>query len=568
MDPFEFDLIFERFLNPARQEMPDIDIDFADHRRDEVIGHLRDRFGSEAVSHIITFGRIKARNALRDVGRVRGEDRPRIDALAESVPAGSEVALSDPEGRPADLRELLEDDPGLEDWLDGAARLQGLVRNASVHAAGMLVLDRPIEDVLPLYYPDERDPASACQFDMYDLESLGYLKLDVLGLTTLTLLDRTLERVPEKRRPDLDSLPDEDPATLPLFAEGSLEGVFQFESRSGRELARRMRPGSRREIVDCIALNRPGPAQYQEAYLRRRAGEEPVEYPHEDLEAVLEDTYGLVIYQEQVMAIARRIGGFSWARADAMRKAMGKKDSSLMEDQQRRFVRGARENGYDEGWARDLFDQLARFAEYGFNRSHSAAYGEITYQTAFLKAHFTPEFYAALMSLKSDDRDRVARVAEAMGEDEVPLRPPSVQRSDPVFTVEGNSVRYGLVAVKHGGMARAAAIREAREERAFEDAVDFVSRVPPDRLGPRAFQALAAGGCLDDFDVPRGALIDAAEDWLDLGDRRYRERASGQGSLFGRDAGPRDDQPKEDGRWPEKRRRRAEREALGLVLTR
>lgn len=565
VDPFRYDLIFERFLNPDRNEMPDIDVDFADHRRERVLEYIRERFGSDHVAHIITFGRMKARNSIRDVGRVRGEPQERIDELAESVPGRSDETLASLLDRDSQIRELAESRDA-EEWMRQARRTEGYVRNPSIHAAGLLITEETIDSIIPLYSDGSSDPQVASQYDMYDIEDLGFLKLDVLGLTTLTLIDRTLERTPEPDRPNLEELPEDDEKTLALFADKKLEGVFQFEAEGGRRLAQTMEPESKREVVDCIALNRPGPAQYRDDYLQRRAGDAEVEYPHPDLEEVLEDTYGLIIYQEQVMAIARIIGGFTWSESDTMRKAMGKKKTGLMEQLREKFVEGADERGYDRGFAEELFGKLAQFAEYGFNRSHSAAYGEITYQTAYLKAHFPLEFYAAFLTLKSDNRDRIKLIVSAMRDEGLELLPPDINTSGRAFRVEADAVRYGLGAVKHVGSGLADRIEEENRTDPFENLDDFLSRIPPNDLSSRSFQALAASGSLSSItDRPRGELIERADAFVERGANIYAEAQSGQSTLFGRDEGTQNEATTEN--WSQQRLHKAEAEALGFNLS-
>lgn len=566
VDPFEYDLIFERFLNPQRNEMPDIDIDFADDRREEVIEYIRERFGDESVAHIITFGNMKARNSIRDVGRIRGEPQSRIDELAETIPSGTSESLERLKNRIDPLKQKLESSEELRQWFKQAQYLEGMVRNASVHAAGILLVEGRLDEEIPLYYTDDEDAVPASQFDMYDVESMGFLKLDILGLKTLTLIDRTLDQIPPSDRPPVDGLPDEDETTFEFLMKGSLEGVFQFESAGSRKLVRNMEPENRKDIVDCIALYRPGPMEIRDDYLKRRRTPDLVEYPHEDLKPILEDTYGLILYQEQVMAIARKIGGFSWSEADTLRKAMGKKRADLMKDMKQDFVEGATENGYEEGWARELFDTLAQFAEYGFNRSHSAAYGEITYITAYLKAHFTAPFYAGFLSIKAHDRDRIKRIIQGMREDEIELYPPCVNRSGADFQVENGGVRYGLRAIKHVGGPLAREIERVREEEPFEGVIDFVERIDPSVLQTQNFQALAAAGCFDTFDVSRGALSDQAEELLARGKKRYRERDAGQSNMFGDSADqPGDDEITEKQQWSRQQRRRAQKKVIGYV---
>lgn len=406
---------------------------------------------------------------------------------------------------------------------------------------------------------------------MYDAEALGFLKLDILGLTTLTQIDRALTFIPETDRPVLSQLPDYDQTTFYVIGHYSLEGIFQFESQSGRDLAHEMKPESRRELVDCIALNRPGPAQYRSTYLARRSGNEPVEYPHDDLSKILGDTYGLIIYQEQVMAIARTIGGFSWAEADRMRKAMGKKKPELMKTLEKKFVEGAVDNGYERKWSSGLFEKLAKFAEYGFNRSHSAAYGEITYQTAYLKAHFPVEFYASLLTVKSNDRDRIGQIRSAMLDDFIPLFSPEINKSMAKFSPEERGVRHGLTAVKHVGSRLAKKIQMESEQNAFDSLEDFFSRISPDLIQTQAFQALSASGFFDPLGIERGVLIDNAESILQEGLKIYSEEESGQENLFAQNKSSFTDPFQFDqdasSKWTDSRLRKAQRQSIGYAET-
>ncbi|MFP4687160.1 MAG: DNA polymerase III subunit alpha, partial [bacterium] len=563
IDPFQYDLIFERFLNDQRREMPDIDLDFADRRRGEVIEYIKQRFGPEAVVQIITFGRMKARNALRAVGRIRGETQREIDRFASYLPENSSEPLRRIKDRVEQISMLIGSDSDKKEWFEQACLLEGLVRNASTHAAGVLIGEELICEELPLYYPAEDNPSAVSQFDMYDVEKLGYLKLDILGLTTLTLLEWTLERISPGERPSLDRIPDADEKTVDLLAEKSLEGVFQFETAGNRELVRKMKPENRKDIVDCIALYRPGPLQsgMVDSYLKRRRGEEDVQYLHQDLEAILADTYGLIIYQEQVMAIAREIGGFSWSKADLMRKAMGKKKAQLMTSLRREFIEGTVANGYEKSFAEELFGMLDNFAQYGFNRSHSAAYGEITYRTAYLKAHYPVPFYAALCSVKKDNRDRLARIYAEMQEDGIQLLIPDINASGVLFEVEGTSVRYGLSAIKHVGEALAEKIVEIREKKPFESAADFVRRLPPEVLRLAVFQSLVASGCFDSLGESRSKLLSGAEQILARGAQKYRELEAGQEVLFEKkEKLP----PASEENWDDSRLARAQKEAIGF----
>jgi len=567
VDPFEFDLVFERFLNPQRNEMPDIDIDFSDDRRGEVIEYIRDRYGPESVAHIITFGKMKARNAIRAVVRIRGEDQDSIASLAESIPGSTSDSLTRLRNHHEPFRTKIEADDDTREWFNQARELEGMIRNPSIHAAGILIVEGHLNREIPLYYSDEDDPVPASQYDMYDIENLGYLKLDILGLTTLTIINKTIERIDEQRRPDMSDLPDSDEATLKFLREGSLEGIFQFESAGSRELVRDLNPRSRRDVVDCIALYRPGPMEIRDDYLRRKRDPSRIQYPHEDLKPILEDTYGLILYQEQVMAIARTISGFSWAEADTLRKAMGKKRADLMEHMKQDFVDGAVGNGYERSWAKELFETLSQFAEYGFNRSHSAAYGEITYSTAYLKAHFTAEFYAALLTVKSDNRDRVSRIIQGMREDEIELRAPSINGSGAEFQVEDGAVRFGLRAIKHVGHDLAREVERKRSEEPFTSPEDFTERIEPGLLRTQAFQAIVAAGCFDELIESRGWVVEHADEILQLGKTRFREQAVGQANIF--DNGEIDRQSLRESSgsdpWSREQRLRAQKRVLGFI---
>ena len=571
VDPFQFDLIFERFLNEQRREMPDIDLDFPDRRREEVIDYIRRRFGEESVAHIITFGQLKARNSLRSIGRVRNESSEEIDRFLGLLPEGTSAPLRQLSRRNEQLEAALEKNSSWSEWFEQAVQLEGFVRNPSLHAAGILIAEGQLAEEIPLYYPDEEQPPAASQYDMYDVEKLGFLKLDILGLSTLTLIEKTLGMVPEDRRPDISDLPDRDSETGQLLAEDSLEGVFQFETAGSRELVRRMKPKSRRDLMDCIALYRPGPLQsgMTEKYILRRQGKQEVDYPHPDLEEILEDTYGLIIYQEQVMAVARKVGGFSWSRADRLRRAMSKKKEELMISLQEEFIAGATERGYEEDTARQLFQTMENFARYGFNRSHSAAYGEITYRTAYLKAHFKAAFYAALCTIKSGNTDRIARIYDAMQEDEIELALPDINRSQAEFSLSGSPVDgrviYGLEAIKNVGYKLAETVAEERKNNGpYSSLEDFLKRIPPRYLSPKAFKSLAAAGCFDSFKQDMGYLVENARQILDAGASRYRDRQAGQERLFSdAKSGLADEEVKS---WTKNQREQARKQALGYFV--
>ncbi len=565
IDPFQHDLIFERFLNDERREMPDIDLDFADRRRDEVIDYIRRRFGDSSVLQIITFNRIKARTALRDLGRIRGEPQEKINRLLNYFPADSDFSLDQLPRRFEQLEAALKQEEGLEDWYDQAKKLEGLVRNSSIHAAGLVIGNEELDRQLPVYR-DSQGGLPAAQFDMYDLNNLGYLKLDILGLTTLTLLELTLERIPAASRPRLENITRLDSSVRKLLMEGSLEGIFQFETAGCRDLVRRVEPRTKADLMACLALYRPGPLQsgMVDSYLRRRSNDEPVEYPHPDLQPVLEDTYGIIIYQEQVMEIARVVAGFSWSRADLFRRAMGKKNPQLMASLETEFIEGGVAAGYDQNWLQQLFSTLANFAQYGFNRSHSAAYAEITFRTAYLKAHYPREFYAALCTVKSHDRDRIGRIARAMESDGLQLCPPRINSSGAEFSVASHGVRYGLSGIKNIGSRLARRIEQEQDKQPFDDLTDFFSRLNPRNLTLESFRSLAAAGYFDPFKLARAGLVDYAEDLLRRGQTLYSEQRSGQENLF-QASGRKLEKlvPPSGSGWSFQQRSRAARDVLG-----
>ncbi len=587
IDPLRYDLIFERFLNPSRISMPDIDIDFCKDRREEMLRYVRERYGDDRVCQIITFGKMKARAALRDVARVLDLPLAEVDQVAKKVPEGPKVSLA----------RVLEEDPELaavagrsdkhKDWLDLATRIEGLSRHSSVHAAGVVIADVPLEEVVPL---SKQDDVVTTQWDMKACEQVGLLKMDFLGLRTLTILDTAVHMVAERHdvQVDLDALPLDDPAVYELLCRADTEGVFQLESGGMRRLLADLRPSCFEDIIAVLALFRPGPlgSGLHEIYARRKHGQEEVRYPHPMLEEILRETYGVLIYQEQIMRVAQRMGGFTLAEADSLRKAMGKKVRSLMEGFERQFLDGAIGGGVPEATAREIWKMMVKFADYGFNKSHSAGYALVTYQAAWMKAHYPAEFYAATFTHEASDTDKLRVLIEDARRHGLRVLPPCIQRSSRGFRVEADdAIRYGLAAVKGVGAGAAEAlvrIREERPEGRYTDQDDFLAEGVAAGFNKTTFESLVKAGALATFHPNRVVLLDGLEESLCIAQRQAEDRRRGQGLLFAAAAtgngGPEPAStpapgtgPADAGAVTEEDRKRAlamEKESLGLYLTR
>ncbi|MEO1013615.1 MAG: DNA polymerase III subunit alpha [Pseudomonadota bacterium] len=535
LDPLRFGLLFERFLNPERVSMPDFDIDFCQDRRDEVIRYVRDKYGRDRVAQIITFGKLQARAVLRDVGRVIGMPFGQVDRLCKLVPNNP--------ANPVTLAEALEIEPRLkeerarEDLVDAlitnALKLEGLYRHASTHAAGVVIGDRPLDELTPLYL-DPRADMPATQYNMKWVEPAGLVKFDFLGLKTLTVIEKAAEFI-RARRPDFDpaSAPIDDPKTYEMLGEGAATGVFQLESAGMRATLRGLKPDCLEDIIALISLYRPGPMENIPTYIERKSGRVPVDYPHASLEPILKETYGVIIYQEQVMQIAQVLSGYSLGEADLLRRAMGKKKKEEMDKQRIRFVEGAKKNGVDPTKASSIFDLVQKFAGYGFNKSHAAAYGWIAYQTAFLKANYPAEFLAASMCLDRTNTDKLATFVKEARRCGVEVLPPDMNESVADFSVSAGAIRYGLAAVKGVGEAAIDAIVEARlEGGGFHDVFDLAERAPLKGLGKRSIESLARAGAFDQLGLDRAAVLANADLLTRYSARAEEERGDAQGGLF------------------------------------
>jgi len=571
LDPLRFGLLFERFLNPERVSMPDFDIDFCQERRDEVITYVRERYGADRVAQIITFGSFLARGVLRNVGRVLEMPLGQVDKLAKLVPQNPAhpVTLKQAVADEARLQEAAKADEKVARMLAIAERLEGLYSNASTHAAGVVISDRPLIELAPLY----RDPKSAMpatQFNMKWVEQAGLVKFDFLGLKTLTVLKRAVDLVARRGIAiDLNKIPLDDEKTYRMLGRGEAVGVFQVESGGMRKALVDMRADRFEDLIALVALYRPGPMANIPAYCARKLGEENVEYAHPLLEPILKETFGVITYQEQVQQIAKDLAGYSLAQADILRRAMGKKIKKEMDAQRERFVSGAVERGIAKATADAIFDACAKFAEYGFNKSHSAPYAFITYQTAWFKANHPAEFLAASMTLDKGNTDKLAEFraeAQRLG---IKVVAPSVNESLVDFDVRveagAPTIHYALSAIKGVGEAQAEALVSARGTHAFASLGDMAARLDPRAVNKKALESLAAAGAFDCLEPNRAAAFAAIEPMLAIANREVMQKAAGQNALFGEtEAAP---VRARAAPWAESERLRREFDAVGFFLS-
>jgi DNA polymerase III subunit alpha len=542
LDPLRFGLLFERFLNPERVSMPDFDIDFCQDRRDEVIRHVQERYGRDRVAQIITFGKLQARAVLRDVGRVLEMPYGQVDRICKLVPnnPAAPVTLQQAiDGEPS-LQAMQESDEAVARLIAIALKLEGLYRHASTHAAGVVIGDRPLEALVPLYR-DPRSDMPVTQFNMKYVELAGLVKFDFLGLKTLTVLARALDLLRLKGVAlDLSTLPLDDAPTYDLMGRGDTVGVFQLEGAGMRDMLRKLRPDRFEDIIAVVALYRPGPMENIPRYIEVKHGRETPDYLHPSLEAILEETHGIMIYQEQVMRIAQVLSGYSLGGADLLRRAMGKKIRSEMEAQRRQFIDGATARGVGAGVAEHIFEQVAKFAGYGFNKSHAAAYALVAYQTAYLKANHPVEFMAALMSLDIGNTDKLNLFRQECSRLGIRLLPADINRSRDTFAVEatpqGAAIRYALAALKGvGAQAMVQLVEEREAHGAFADLFDLARRLDPRSFNRRQFESLVKAGALDSLNRNRAQTFAAIDLLLRHAAAAASERASQQVSLF--DAG-------------------------------
>jgi DNA polymerase-3 subunit alpha len=530
-----FGLLFERFLNPERVSMPDFDIDFCQDRRDEVIAYVRERYGADRVAHIITFGKLQARAVLRDVGRVLQMPYGQVDRLCKLVPhnPANPVTLAQAIAGEPRLQEARSTEPIVAKLLDIGQRLEGLYRHASTHAAGVVIADRPLIDLVPLYR-DPRAQLPATQFNMKWAEAAGLVKFDFLGLKTLTVIETARELLARKGITlDPARLPLDDDATYELLARGDTVGVFQLEGAGMRDALRKLKPDRFEDIIAIVALYRPGPMDNIDSYVNRKHGREQPDYLHPLIQPILEETYGVIIYQEQVMQIAQTLSGFSLGEADLLRRAMGKKIKKEMAQQRNRFIEGAVGKSVDRGNAEFIFELVAKFAGYGFNKSHAAAYALIAYQTAYLKANHPIEFLAASMTLDIGNTDKLngfAQEARRMG---IRIEPPSVNRSEAGFLPSDGAIRYSLAALRNVGRHAVDHICAERAKRgSFKDVSEFARAINPRLVNKRALETLAAAGALDELGIDRSTALANVDRIMAAGNRSLEDETGGQNDLF------------------------------------
>ena len=570
VDPLRFDLLFERFLNPARVSMPDIDTDLCYRRRGEVIEYLARKYSSDQVAQIITFGTLAARAVIRDVGRVTNMPLREVDRIAKMVPVGPGVTLKKTMEGSREFRDLYDSDTTVHRLIDHCLDLEGISRNSGTHAAGVVICSKPVEEYVPIQLT--QDGFIQTQYEKDQVEQLGLLKMDLLGLRNLTVIHDALEMIRENRGIDLDinKIPSEDEETCKMLCDGDTIGVFQSESSGFTSLLMQLHPERFEDLIPMVALYRPGPlgSGMAEDFIKRKHGKIPVEYPHPSLEPILKETYGVILYQEQVMQIASVMGGFSLGQADMLRRAMGHKEPEILQQNRETFVDGAVANGVDDRTANYVFDLMVHFAGYGFNKSHSVCYGWIAWQTAYLKAHYRPEFMAAMMTCYNGDRDKVSRYISDTRRAGVVIAAPDVNLSEAYFSVKGDKILFGLDGIQNVGEGAVRSIIEARKQGGpFKSLSDFVERADNRGLNSRACESLIRCGALDSLGANRSQLLAALPEALGDAQSIRNERASGQLNLFGGEETPEtivypdlpDMDPKEKIEW--------ERKLLGFYVS-
>jgi DNA polymerase-3 subunit alpha len=570
IDPLEYGLLFERFLNPERVSLPDIDIDFCTRRRGEVIQYVTAKYGREQVAQIITIGTLGARAAIKDVGRVLEMSFADVDRLTKLVPSVLNIPLAKAIEMEPGFAVAAQKDERVRQVLDVALKLEGMARNAGVHAAGVVISPQPLKDLVPLYRTNKDEIVT--QYDMNGLEKLGLIKMDFLGLTTLTLIHDALGLIEKHRGVKLviEDLPLDDAATYGIFCKAFTSGIFQFESAGMRDILRRYQPSRIEDLCALNALYRPGPLQGNmvDDFIERKHGRRQVSYDLPELKGILEETYGVILYQEQVMQIANRVAGYSLGEADILRRAMGKKKVEEMGKQRERFLAGALERGHNGKKAEKLFELMEQFAGYGFNKSHSAAYAYLAYLTAYLKAHYPLDFMAALLTSETGNTDKVVKYINECREMGIQVLPPDVNKSDWSFTPDGDAVRFGLGAIKSLGQSAVESILAARGAGRFKSFYDFCERVDLGTVNRRMIESLIKAGALDSLAPVRAQLFAAVESAMELGQKAWRDRQNGQAGLFGAMLAEAPEKPLPDlPEWSAAERLAGEKAVLGFYVT-
>ena len=574
IDPLKYDLLFERFLNPERVSMPDIDIDFDDRGRSKVIDYVVEKYGRKNVCQIVTFGTMGAKSVIRDVARVLGVPLSEADRIAKLIPDGVKVSLSAAKDEVAEFGQLEQhDDPQIRKLMHYAQVLEGSARHTGVHAAGVIIAPGDVSDYVPVAVARSKgDEVVTTQYDGNWVESFGLLKMDFLGLKTLTVLNDALELIERHYgdKIDIDDIPLDDEETFKLFQRGDTIAIFQFESSGMREWLRKLKPTSLDDLIAMNALYRPGPMDLIPSYVDRKHGREEIEYLHPMLEPVLKATYGLPVYQEQVMQMAQVMGGFSLGGADLLRRAMGKKKQSEMDKQRTIFMEGAKERGVSEKTASEAFDMMAKFAGYGFNKSHSAAYSVVAYQTAYLKARYPAAFMAAAMTNEMGDTKKLAVVLEEARQMQIDVLPPSINHSEAQFTVEDERIRFGLGAIKGVGLNAIEAIVAAREKDGpFSSIFDLTRELDLRAVNKKTLESLARAGALDELEGHRAQFVEAIDLAVQYAQKVQADRAAGQSSLFGNGTAGTIMAPAMPSAesWPRARILKEERDLMGFYMS-
>ena len=577
LDPLEYGLLFERFLNPERVSMPDFDVDFCINGRDRVIGYVADKYGRESVSQIITFGTMAAKAVVRDVGRVMGFPYGYNDSIAKLIPFDLGITLEKAYDAEEKIRERYAAEDDFKALWDLSLKLEGITRQAGKHAGGVVISPGLLTDFTPLYC-DESGENLVCQFDKDDVEAAGLVKFDFLGLKTLTVIDWAVKMINDKfskdEHVDINRIPLTDGASFEVLKQANTTAIFQLESPGMKKLIKKLAPSRFEDIVALVALYRPGPlgSGMDVDFVNRKHGLEEVSYPHPDLEESLEDTYGVILYQEQVMQIAQILAGYSLGGADLLRRAMGKKKIEVMQEQRQIFVDGCANNDISSEQANQIFDLMEKFAEYGFNKSHSAAYALIAYQTAWLKAHYPSAFMAAVMSADLDFTDKIVTFIDDCNQNGIEIIPPDVNRGEYRFVPDSkNCIIYGIGALKGVGEGAIESIVEGRADGMYENLYDFCARIDLRRVNRRVLEALIKGGAMDSFGKSRAVLFESLNDAIKCAEQKARDSAQGMQDMFG---GPVGDTSGEDveryvdvREWSDEQRLRLEKETLGLYLT-
>lgn len=563
VDPIKYNLLFERFLNPERISMPDIDVDFCQDRRGEVITYVSEKYGKDHVAQIITFGTMAAKAAIRDVGRAMNMPYAEVDKIAKLVPNTPKITIESAMKQEPQLKELYDTNDEVKGLLDIAIRLEGLNRHASTHAAGVVISPVPLTEYTPLY-KSPSDDSIMTQFDMGSVEGIGLLKFDFLGLKTLTVIQNTLNYIKQGGNEiSLKDIPLDDEKTYELLSSGQTTGIFQLESAGMKDILVKMTPNRIEDLIALVALYRPGPigSGMIDDFIKRKKGKVPVKYDLPQLKEILDETYGVILYQEQVMRIANKLANFSLGQADILRKAMGKKNIEVMGKQKEHFVNGAVANGINEKKASKIFDLLANFAEYGFNKSHSAAYAFVSYQTAYLKAHYPVEFMAATLSMDIHDTDKIVKSINECRQMKIDILPPDINLSGSEFRVVENSIRFGLAAVKGVGAAAIESIVEARDaDGLFTSIADFTGRADTRKVNKKVLESLVKAGAFDSLGITRAAAMDSVTTILNGPGSRNTD----QQSIFGEEMF--DPEPLVE-EWDEAELLRNEKESLGFYIT-